>query len=116
MNSINSIQDAILSKYYSNDKTWIEFFNSIPKNEKCTALYNWLPYFIDPFLEHTYIEKSWYIDIDSMPKTRMEIVKDTPKVGGSRKTRKTRRTPRGLLFTNIKLHGGGGNGHIFDEL
>jgi hypothetical protein len=124
MNHINSAQDAILSKYYSNDKTYIEFFNSIPKSDRCTALYNWLPFFIDPLLEYSYISTGWYIDIATMPKTNMEIISPPTGGGGKRKhnhnhnhNRNTRRAPRGLLFTNKKrLLDGSGNGYIFDGL
>ena len=107
-NSINEKQDAILSKYYSKDKSWKEFFNDIPKDERCDSLFNWLQYYIPEIIENTYNPFGWYIDIETMPKTHMEIV-DKPTLKGGAKTRKTKPTIR---FTNKQYFDG--NGFIFD--
>jgi hypothetical protein len=107
LNKINNIQDKILSKYYSKDKSWIEFFSSIPKNHRCDALYKWLEYFINQLLENKFTHYGWYIDIDNMPKISMEII-EKPIMKGGKRTRKNNR----IKITN--KHCWDGNGYIFD--
>jgi len=106
--SIDENNDAILSKYYSKDKTWIELFTSIPKDDRCIALYNWLPSFINERIKHTFNPFGWYIDIETMPKTTMEIT-DKPEIKGGAKTRKAKNN---IKFTNKQYFES--NGHIFD--
>jgi hypothetical protein len=90
---------VILEKYFSQDKTWIEFFNSIPKSLQCKALYNWLPSFIKYMINNTYNPFGWYIDIDTMEKTTFQLV-DTPS-GGSRSNQTRRRGRKtALRFSN----------------
>ena len=106
--SIDDNNDKILSNYYSKDKTWIEFFKSIPRDDKCKGLYNWLPSFINEKIENTFIQNGWYIDINNMPKTIMEIVeKPNNNMKGGNQTRKSR-----IKITNKQYYHG--NGHIFD--
>ena len=87
MNTIDEKQDKILSQYYDINKTWTHFFNSIPKKDRCVAFFNWLQFFIKDLLHNTYISSSWFIDIDTMDKTHIEIVESMS--GGQRK--KTRK-------------------------
>lgn len=107
-NKINEKQDKILSKYYSTDKTWKQFFNDIPKKDRCDALFNWIPEFIENILNHTYREKGWYIYIDNMKKTHMEIVTNYNISGGN----KTRKRNNNIKFTNSPHYDR--NGFIFD--
>lgn len=105
--SIDDNNDKIISNYYSKDKTWIEFFKSIPRDDRCKGLYNWLPSFINEKIENTFIQNGWYIDIDSMPKTIMEIVEKPNNMKGGNQTIKSR-----IKITNKQYFYG--NGHIFD--
>lgn len=41
-------QRLFLLSYYDSNKTWIEFFNAIPKSKHCSL--NWLPFFIDNYI------------------------------------------------------------------
>lgn len=107
-NKINEKQDTIISKYYSTDKTWKQFFNDIPKKDRCDALFNWIPDFIETILNHTYREKGWYIDINTMKKTHMEIVDNYNIIGGN----KTRKINNKIKFTNSPHYDR--NGFIFD--
>ena len=111
---INNIQDKILSNYYSKDKTWIEFFTSIPKNEKCNALYNWLPSCINEILDNRFIQNGWYIYINTMLKTTMEIVEKPNNMKGGKRTMKGGKQTRKsrIKITNKQYYHG--NGHIFD--
>lgn len=84
-------QADILEKYFNPDKTWIEFFNSIPKAQQCKVFYNWLPTFIRELLQNTYNPCGWYIDIDTMNKTSFMLVNSPPANGGGKKTRRRSR-------------------------
>ena len=105
-NKINTTQDAILSQYYDINSSWIDFFNKIPKKDRCASLFNWLPEFINIILNGLYNPFMWYIDIDRMDKTTMiECGSRNYSRGGA--TRKYKKTSK---FSNIfPKHGG-----IFD--
>lgn len=96
---VDEKHNIILEKYYSQDKSWIDFFNSIPKTLQCKAFYNWLPSFIKTIIKNTFIPYDWYIDIDIMDKTTFELL-DKPSGGG--RSKKTRRRGRktALRFSN----------------
>ena len=109
--SINEKQDSVLSKYFSEEKTWHEFFNDIPRSERCSGLFNWLETAIMDILENTFTPHGWYIDINTMPKTTMEIIEKQMK--GGKITRRIKRLGKGRIkFTNKKHITR--NGYIFD--
>jgi hypothetical protein len=97
--------------YYeaANGKTWIELFRSIPRSEHCAVFFNWLPNFVeDIILGDKFPTEGWIIDIDTMPKTEMQILDGPPQRGGG--TRKRRRNR--LHLTNKKDEHS--HGFIFD--
>jgi hypothetical protein len=94
-------QTVILKAYYSSNRTWMDFFNAIPKVEQCKALYNWLPAFITKLVQSTFQPFGWQIDIENMELVPFELIKEPIHPGGGR-SRKTRRARgrRGLRFSN----------------
>jgi hypothetical protein len=96
-NSLSAEQDKILEPLYNSSKSWIDFFNSVPKESHCDCFILWLPFFINKLLKDAFIQNTWYIDINTMPKTYMNIINSSKKTGG------TRRSPRhktSLRFSN----------------
>lgn len=78
-NKLSTEHDIILSKYYNysieKSDTWIEFFNKIPKEERCAGFFNWLPFFIEKKIKKTFNPFGWYIDMNTMPnKTKLKII------------------------------------------
>jgi hypothetical protein len=94
-------QAVILKAYYSPERTWMDFFNAIPKVEQCKALFNWLPSFIAGLVQNTFIPYGWVIDIENMELVDFELINEPIHLGGgsSRKTRRSRGA-RGLRFSN----------------
>lgn len=123
-NFISDKQDKYLKQYYSLDKTWKEFFNAIPIKDRCVALFNWLPTFINELCDNVYNPNGWYIDINTMPKTIMNII-DNPIIGGNilDKTDKTDKTDKirtrkvrnnKIIFSNSMPSSFMSGGGIFD--
>jgi hypothetical protein len=92
-----------LMPLYNASTTWIEFFRSIPKGDKCELLFNWMPAIIDRIIDDTYDGRKWYIDVRKMPQVKMKILKYMSKEqrGGSR-TRRRRATRRMRLTLGLK--------------
>jgi hypothetical protein len=67
-----------IEKYYNNTNTYRDFFNSIPKRARCALLFPWLITFMSYYLEDTFNEKDWVINVDKLNKNK----------GGRRKTLK----------------------------
>ena len=107
INKLSPEQEALLEPLYSAALTWTDFFKSIPRIQRCLAMYNWLPTFITRSLAIKFQNNNWYIDIDMMDTIPVEILGSRSAsrgvtMGGRRKTRskrtKTKRSYR--LFTN----------------
>jgi hypothetical protein len=76
-------QILIIKPLYESSKTYREFFNKIPFNDRCNILFPWLSNFVLFYIQDVYSEKGWIININEM---------DT-KIGGNKinRKRKTRR-------------------------
>ena len=55
-----------LKPYYKPDISWFTFFTSIPKSKRCDLLYNWISNFVSDYLNNTYINTSWFIDVNKL--------------------------------------------------
>jgi hypothetical protein len=86
----DSTQVSRLMPLYRASASWIEFFNSVPKAEKCDLLFNWLPRAINVILCNTFSGDDWYIDVRDMPLIKMEVLKYVSKEqrGGGRTRRR----------------------------
>jgi hypothetical protein len=102
-NSLSDEQDRILEPLYNSSTTWIEFFNAVPKESHCECFLLWLPFFINKLLKDSFIQNTWYIDIETMPKTDMVII--TPNAKGGRRTRKSLRQSKSMRFSNNLSYG-----------
>lgn len=106
LNHLTPEQEAILEPLYKSDESWNMLFKSIPRIQRCTALYNWLPTFITRILKIQYTSMNWFITINTMEQIPIEILpsyssSDTEEHKGGRrnKTHRSKRNNR-RLFTN----------------
>jgi len=106
-NSLTKEQDEFLKPLYENSITWNDFFISVPKDDQCKMFVNWLPFFIAKLLNSTFVNASWIIDIDTMPKTDL---KDITIMGGG--FRRGTRKNRNLHFTNNSSRGSFGGAEL----
>ena len=102
INKLSPEQEAILEPLYSAALSWSDFFKSIPRIQRCLAMYNWLPTFITRTLAIKFQNNNWYIDIDILDTIPVEILGSRSASGGRRKTRSKREKGKGgyRLFTN----------------
>lgn len=97
-----------LKKYFNPEITWTQFFNTIPKKQRCELFFNWLPSFINKLINKKYSGDDWVINYTKMNKIYVEIVNQPRYMGGFTRKNKKRKT---ISFNNNKLRGGG---YIFD--
>jgi hypothetical protein len=67
-----------LKLWYESAKTYREFFNLIPFEDRCNILFSWLDNFMSYYLHDVFTDRYWYIDVRDMDL----------KKGGKRQTRK----------------------------
>lgn len=66
--SIDSVEKIeALENYYSGATTYKEFFQAIPRNNRCDLLYGWLNTFINHYI--VFDDKGWFIDVNDMDTT-----------------------------------------------
>jgi hypothetical protein len=85
----------ILGKLYDDSRTFNEFFNAIPKDIQCKALFGWLEPFIDNWIGETYRTKEWVININNMIHVPIEFNDRLMASGGGR------RAPLGQGLRNL---------------
>ena len=59
-------QIEYLEALYIPTKTYREFFQNIPREQRCTVLYHWLHTFMKHYIGDIFTEKGWEIDIHRM--------------------------------------------------
>lgn len=59
-------QAEYLEPIYSRTDTWHEFFAAIPKQKQCPMLFNWLPSFLDDFLQFRPTHELWCVYLGSL--------------------------------------------------
>jgi hypothetical protein len=84
-------QIPFIKPLYDSSKTYREFFNKIPFNDRCNILFQWLSNFLLFYIQDVYSEKGWVININEMDN----------KIGGNRNFRK--RKTRRLFPSRYKL-------------
>lgn len=92
-------QFEYLEKRYEQSSTYREFFQSIPKEDRCMILYPWLSAFMTELLGNTFTNTNWIIDVTTMPSQRKQQ-------GGRRSTRKnsTYYLPKGRIINYTEKH------------
>lgn len=88
MAGVPNDQDDYLRDIYISSNTYNEFFNSIPKDDRCLILRPWLQQFMNNYLNNIFSNYGWVIDITKM--NQLE--------GGKRKTQKKRRGKRSMSY------------------
>jgi hypothetical protein len=73
-NNLNDSQTAFLRSLYATSSSWNEMFKRVPTEQRCSVFFNWLEFCINVIIENGFNSSKWSIDVDSMPKTTMEIV------------------------------------------
>ncbi len=92
-----------LSPYFDIDKTWNEFFSSIPKHLHCDVFYNWLPTCISRLIDYSYFDRGWMIDITTLRQLNINITNNPVYKGG--KQSKTRKRKHSKLYFSNTPHG-----------
>jgi hypothetical protein len=77
--------DYLKDKYIS-ASTYHEFFNSIPKNDRCLILRPWLRSFMWHYLDNIFSYNTWVIDIHNMNRNQHKKRKLQKKGKGKRNT------------------------------
>jgi hypothetical protein len=68
---------------YEKSETYGDFFNSIPKNDRCRLTREWIPTFMEYYLDSVFSNKDWVIDVRKMDEKNMQY-NETRKQGGNR--------------------------------
>ena len=69
-----------IQKLYDKSTTYKEFFNTIPKNDRCRLVRDWLPTFMEHSLQGVFKNSDWVIDVRIMDKRNQ--------YGGTRKKKR----------------------------
>jgi hypothetical protein len=82
-----------LKSLYEKSNTYGDFFNSIPKDDRCRLVREWLPTFMEHYLKGVFKNKDWVIDVRKMDE-KIEYCTNgggkTRKKGGNRLTKKNK--------------------------
>lgn len=70
-----------LKEKYEKTETFMDFFKSIPKSDRCKYLQHWISTFMEKYLKNIFTNKGWEIDILDMDSKK-------PNTVGGRYTRK----------------------------
>jgi hypothetical protein len=70
-----------LKSLYEKSNTYGEFFTSIPKNDRCRLVREWLPTFMEHYLKDVFKNTDWVINVKKMDEKLEQC-------GGSSRTRK----------------------------
>jgi hypothetical protein len=75
-----------LKELYEKTTTYKDFFNSIPKEERCRLTREWLPTFMEHYLKGVFNNKNWVIDVKKMDgKQNNQSYGGTRKRGGAKR-------------------------------
>jgi hypothetical protein len=69
-----------LQALYNSTTTYGEFFNSMPKTDRCRLVREWIPTFMEHYLAGVFKNSDWVIDVRTMDKKR-----NNTHYGGTRK-------------------------------
>lgn len=91
-------QFEYLDKKYHQATTYREFFQSIPKEDRCSILYPWISTFMNNILGSTFTNYGWIIDVTKMPTHQ-----GGKRRGGTRK-KSNYYLPRGRIVNYSEKH------------
>lgn len=74
-----------LKYLYNNTLTYGDFFNSIPKENRCRLVREWISTFMEYYLKGVFKSTDWVINVDKMDEKQKQCI---IKKGGSRVTKK----------------------------
>lgn len=94
-----------LEQLYQRASTYIDLFQSIPKEKRCSHARGWLIPFIKEKLNHHFGDKGWYIDIAEMDKPLLEM---RSRGGADRRTRKRGKKYSSSYYCPKRIRWGGG--------
>ena len=76
---------------YETTKTYGEFFSSIPKDDRCHLIREWLPTFMEHYLKDVFKNTDWVIDVKKMDEKIVQCGGSiTRKKGGNRTIKKNK--------------------------
>jgi len=85
---------AELKQYYEPTKSYGEFFESIPKRDRCRLVRSWISILVGHYMKGYFFQSDWMMDI-----TKMDMIMNRRQSGGLRKTRKsTRKTKKDTYY------------------
>lgn len=86
-----------LKLFYDTIKTYGEFFNSIPKEDRCRLVREWLPSFMEHYLKDVFKNTDWVIDVRKMDEKQEQCGGGTRKKSCKINTRKKYYCPLGRI-------------------
>lgn len=94
--------DDYLEEIYKGSRTFNDFFNNIPKEQRCFVLEGWLESFIKYWLKESLTYDGWYIHIDGFTHVPITISESPYMSGGSKRSRTKTRRIRGNAKNKTK--------------
>ena len=77
-----------LKELYNKTSTYGDFFNSIPKEDRCRLVREWISTFMEYYLKWVFKNTDWVIDVRKMDEKHEQCGGGTRKKGGSRAIKK----------------------------
>jgi len=93
-----------IKKLYEESETYEEFFNSMPKDDRCRLVRDWITTFMEYYLKGVFKNSDWVIDVEKMDNTP-ELCK-VRKNGGRRITIKKKKYyyPKEKIRLSLQYH------------
>lgn len=107
---INKENGIELEKYYNSSTTYKEFFESIPKNERCRLVRTWISTLVAHYMKDYFFQSDWMMDV-------IKMNKQSGGNGYQTRKRRTRKNmyycPKGHIY--LGREGGGMNVGVDEE-
>ena len=87
-----------MNHFYENAETYGDFFNSIPKEDRCRLVREWIGTFMEYYLNGFFFNTNWLIDV-----TNMNYLQKMNQKGGTRKKNKIQKSSYYCPLTRIHL-------------
>lgn len=79
-----------LKEIYDRTATYGDFFNSIPKENRCRLVREWISTFMEYYLKDVFKNTGWVIDVRKIDEKHEQCGGGTRKKGGNRATKKNK--------------------------